>query len=145
MKDIKNSVALVVKQNDKFMIVQRPDDANDPLANVWGFPAITLKPEEAEIEAVSRAAKDKLGVEVNILRKIGDKTADRGTYILHLSDYEVSIVDGMTPRVPQADTSMTQYTGLKYVDDPTLLFDAARKQSLCSQVYLESINVEWQV
>lgn len=144
MKPTKNSVAIVIKnQKDEFLVVKRPEDEDGPLAGVWGFPAITLKENETEIEAAHRVGQTKLGVELNIDRKIGEKTADRGEYTLHLSDYAATIVHDQTPSVPQTDTGMTQYVELKYTSDPGVLFPAAQKGSLCSQVYLESIQTRW--
>lgn len=145
VKPIKNSVAIVIKnEKDEFLVIKRPEDEPGPLAGVWGFPAITLKDGETETEAAHRAGQAKLGVHLDITGKIGDKTADRGDYVLHLSDYSAKLVEGQSPSVPQADTSMTQYTDLKYTSDPSVLFPAAQKGSLCSQVYLQSINTPWE-
>jgi len=144
MKQIKNSVALVIKNYEQeFLIVKRPEDEDGPLAGVWGFPAITIKDNETEIDAAHRIGREKLGINVEIKGKIGDKVADRDSYILHLSDYEGATVKGSVPNVPQPDTSMTQYVELKYTQDPKLLFPAAQKGSLCSQVFLESIGLDW--
>lgn len=144
MKPTKNSVALVVKnENDEFLVVKRPKDELSPLAGVWGFPAITLKEDETESEAAHRVGLAKLGVKLDGIEKIGDKTADRGDYILHLSDFSARLAEDQVPSVPQADASMTQYVEFKYTSDPSVLFPAAQKGSLCSRVYLQSISVEW--
>ncbi len=129
--------------NGEFLIVKRPEDEQGPLAGVWGFPAITLREGETEVEAAHRVGRVKLGVELSIGEKIGDKTTDRGEYTLHLSDYSAGLVGDQVPSVPQPDTTMTQYVEFKYTSDPSLLFPAAQKGSLCSQVYLRSINVWW--
>lgn len=144
MKPIKNSVAVVIENRQgEFLVVERPKDEGGPLAGVWGFPAITLKESETEEEAIRRVGQAKLGVELNVLSKIGEKVGDRGNYTLHLSDYSAEIVNDTKPVVPQTDISMTQYIDLKYTSDPTVLFPAAQKGSLCSQVYLQSIGVDW--
>ena len=41
---IKRSVAVVVRgpEAGTFLVVKRPDDPGDPLAGVWGLPAVTL-------------------------------------------------------------------------------------------------------
>jgi len=41
----------------EFLIVRRPDDPDDPLAGVWGLPAITLLDGEDERAAVARAGR----------------------------------------------------------------------------------------
>jgi hypothetical protein len=106
---------------------------------MWGFPAITLKDGGDERAAISRAGMVKLGVELVTGRKVGEKTADRDSYVLHLFDYEAAIVNG-TPSVPQAGQSMTQYVDLRFTADPEALYEAARQGSLCAQIFLESIG-----
>jgi 8-oxo-dGTP diphosphatase len=136
VKPVKHSVAVVVRdEGGRFLVVKRPDDPEDPLACVWGFPAITLHDNEPERPGVLRAGPAKLGVALAAGRKIGETTADRGGYLLHLSDYEAMIVSG-TPSVPQADTSMTQYVDWRFTDDPAILDEAAAKGSLCAQIFL---------
>jgi uncharacterized protein len=138
MKPARHSVAVVVRGPDgAFLAVRRPDDPDDPLAGLWGLPAITLEDGEDEPAAVVRAGRAKLGVELAAGRKLGEKTADRGSYVLRLSDYEATVVAG-TPTVPQAGASMTQYVACMFTDDPTVLADAAAAGSLCAQIFLES-------
>ena len=124
-------------------MVQRPKDEEGPLAGVWGFPAITLRSGETEHDAAVRIGRAKLGVDLQIGHKIGERTADRGDYVLHLSDYAATIADDLVAKVPQSDTSMTQYIDLAYADDSKVLFPAAQNGSLCSQVYLSSIGRDW--
>lgn len=144
MKPRKRAVALVIKNDvGEFLIVKRPDSEEGPLAGAWGFPAITLEENESEIEAANRVGPTKLGIGVEIGEKIGERTTERETFILDLSDYEARIPGGQMPCVPQSDTTVTQYVGLKYTSDPKDLFPAAQRGSLCSQVYLSSIGVDW--
>jgi ADP-ribose pyrophosphatase YjhB (NUDIX family) len=91
-----------------FLVVKRPDDPGDPLAGVWGLPAVTRADGEDERAAAVRVGRDKLGVELAPGARLGEASADRGDYLLVLADYEATIVDG-TPVVPQADASVTQY------------------------------------
>jgi 8-oxo-dGTP diphosphatase len=141
MKPVKRSVAVVVWRpgrpaGGEFLIVRRPDDPDDPLAGVWGLPAITLLDGEDERAAVARAGRAKLGVDLTAGPRIGAKSADRGGYLLRLADYEATIVAGV-PAVPQPDDSMTQYTECRYTADPGALAEAAARGSLCAQVFLE--------
>jgi len=130
-------VAVVVRGEDgTFLAVRRPDDPDDPLAGLWGLPAITLRDGEDERAGAARAGRVKLGVELRIGRKIGEQTADRGEYVLRLADYEATVVRG-TPSVPQADRSVTQYDACMFTDDPRLLAEAASKGSLCARIFLE--------
>lgn len=135
---MKHSVAVVVRDADgAFLAVKRPDDPDDPLAGAWGLPAITLKDGEDERDAVVRAGRVKLGVDLTVGERIGAQTADRGDYVLTLADYEATVAAG-TVRVPQPDTSMTQYTGHRFTADAGILDEAAGMGSLCAQIFLES-------
>jgi hypothetical protein len=147
MKPVKRSVAVVIRRSGgpaggaapaggEFLIVRRPDDPDDPLAGVWGLPAITLLDGEGERAAVARAGRAKLGVDLAVGPRIGAKAADRGGYLLRLADYEATVVAGV-PAVPQPDDSMTQYTECRYTADPGALAEAAARGSLCAQVFLE--------
>jgi 8-oxo-dGTP diphosphatase len=137
VQSVKQSVAVVVRdERGRFLVVKRPEDPRDPLAGVWGLPAVTLRAGEDERGAAERVGRDKLGVTLRVGRKIGEKSADRGDYMLRLSDYEATIERG-TPAVPQDDPAVTQYTESRFTDDPTALAEAAGKGSLCAQVFLE--------
>jgi hypothetical protein len=41
-----------------------------------------------------------------------------------------------TPAVPQPDQSLSQYSGWQFTDNPAIPQEAARKGSLCVQVFL---------
>jgi 8-oxo-dGTP diphosphatase len=151
MKPVKRSVAVVVRrpggdpQHDgaagtgAFLVVRRPDDPADPLSGAWGLPAVTLRDGEDESGAVLRAGRVKLGVELALGRRIGEKTADQGGYLLRLADYEAVIVSG-EPWVPQPDASVTQYTACRFTADPAVLDEAAARGSVCAQVFLEDLG-----
>src|ERR1700757_3097615 len=148
MKPVKRSVAVVVRSpaGGAFLIVRRPFDEEDLLAGVWGRRAVTLHDGEDERAAAVRAGRVKLGVELAVGARIGEKTADRGGYLLRLADYEATIVDGVPavppradkgpttaagpPAAPQPDTSMTQYPACRYTADPESLAEAAARGSL---------------
>jgi uncharacterized protein len=138
MTIIKRSVAVVVRgpEAGTFLVVKRPDDPADPLAGVWGFPAVTLADGEDERAAVIRAGRDKLGVELAPGGRLGEGRADRGAYLLVLADYEATITAGI-PSVPQPDASVTQYVEWRYCADPAELAEAAGRGSLCAQIFLE--------
>jgi ADP-ribose pyrophosphatase YjhB (NUDIX family) len=143
MKPVKRSVAVVIRRpggaagyGAEFLIVRRPDDPDDPLAGIWGLPAVSLRDGEDERSAVVRAGRVKLGVDLAPGARIGEKTADRGGYRLRLADYEATVLAGV-PAVPQPDQSMTQYTECRYTADPAALAEAAARGSLCAQVLLQ--------
>lgn len=138
VKSVKHSVAVVVRGDaDTFLVVKRPDDPADPLAGVWGLPAVTMREGEDERSAAARVGRDKLGVSLTVGDKVGEKTAERGAYVLTLSDYEATIESG-TVSVPQPDASVTQYAEARFVSDPAVLAEAAGKGSVCAQIFLDS-------
>lgn len=95
MKPNKEAVSLVITDdNGNFLAVKRADDPTDDLANVWGFPAVSLKEGESHQQAALRVGRQKLGVDIELGEKIGDSTHDRGSYILHLTDYKAKITKG---------------------------------------------------
>jgi ADP-ribose pyrophosphatase YjhB (NUDIX family) len=137
MPAMKHSVAVVVRGpgDGTFLLVRRPGDPGDPLAGAWGFPAVTLAAGEAELDGVARAGRAKLGVTLAAVRKIGTRTGSQNGTWLRLTEYEAVITAG-TPRVPQADPAVTQYTAWRYSADPADLAEAAGRGSLCAAVFL---------
>lgn len=143
MKPMKESVAVVVRRPDgSFLVTRRPDDPGDPLAGMWGFPAVTRRPGEDERSAAERIGPLKLGVRLSVGAKLGERTDDRGDHLLRLADYAAEIAEG-TPAVPQANESVTQYVACQFTDDPGDLVPAAKRGSLCSQIFLDSLAVDW--
>ncbi len=118
----------------RFLAVQRPPDDED-LPDVWGLPAGSLRPGESWEAAVQRAGREKLGVELRILRLLNEGTIQRRDYTLHMRLYEVEVVSGC-PMVPQEVPGVTQYVACRWAT-PELLRPAAAKGSLCSRLFLE--------
>jgi hypothetical protein len=143
MTRIKESVAVVIRNaRGEFLVVRRPDDPADPLAGLWGFPAVTRRDGETARTAAQRIGPLKLGVTLSVGAKLGERTADRGGQVLRLADYEASILDGM-PVVPQPGGSVTQYAACRFTSDPQVLLEAARKGSLCAQIFLAAAGGAW--
>jgi ADP-ribose pyrophosphatase YjhB (NUDIX family) len=138
----KHSVAFVIynAERTKVIIVRRPKDDED-LPNVWGLPAGSLKNNETFEDTVARAAMDKLGVKVDIMKLVNEGEIGRDGYVLHMKEYEASITEG-SPKVPQPIVGITQYAEWRWgtADD---LVEAAQKGSLCSRLFLQSIHQSW--
>ena len=122
----------MIESPDGVLLVRRPDD-DESLPGVWGLPAASLVGDESEEDAVRRAGREKLGVEVAPLQPIGTDGA--------MTDWEARIVDGR-PSVPQPGPN-TQYAQLRW-GDPRDLVPAARQGSLCSRVLLRARDLEWE-
>jgi len=143
MTRIKESVAVVVRNAaGEFLATLRPDDPADPLAGVWGLPAVTRRDGEAGRAAAERIGPLKLGVTLLVGAKLGERTADRGDHVLRLADYEATIAGG-TPVVPQPGGSVTQYVACQFTSDPAVLAEAARRGSLCAQIFLDAAGRDW--
>lgn len=144
LKPTTTSVALVIynKDRSKFLVVKRPED--DPaMAGHWGFPAASKKNINEDWEdTAERAAKTKLGVDIKIVKMLGEDTIDRGEYILVLRDYEIEIING-EPSVPQPVVGVTQYVEQKWTNDIADLKKSAKEGSLCSRVFLRANNISW--
>jgi len=143
-KPIKYAVALAIYNQDrsKYIIVKRPL-VDDSLPGYWGFPANSKKTsDEAWEDVVHRAARIKLGVEIEIIQMIGEDEIDRGSYILRLRDYQVKVINGEI-EVPQANSEGTQYIEMKWTNDPRELIKSAKKGSLCSRIFLKANNISW--
>ena len=135
MKPLKKAIAFVIYNKDRtrFLAVKRPADDED-LPNLWGLPAGSLKSGETFEKAVLRSGKEKLGVELRILKMIGEGEIERDKYVLHMREYEAEIIQGR-PKVPQPVRGVTQYRDWKWAT-PEELKEAAEKGSLCSRIFL---------
>jgi 8-oxo-dGTP pyrophosphatase MutT (NUDIX family) len=128
----RRSVSLVIETADGLLLVRRPE-GDESLPGVWGLPAASLAAGESEEDAVRRAGREKLGVEVAPVHAIGRE----GT----MTNWEARIVTG-TPSVPQEGPN-TQYAELRW-GDPSGLVPAAREGSLCSRALLRARGLDWE-
>ena len=139
MTPLKRSVSFVIEGPAGVLLVRRPDD-DDSLPGLWGLPATSLRAGESEHEALVRAGQEKLGVEVEPLRPIGEEEAERAGYRIAMRDWAASIVAG-EPAVPQLGEG-TQYVELRW-GDPAELAPAARAGSVCARVLLRALGSSW--
>lgn len=99
---------------------------------MWGLPAATCADDESEEDAVRRAGREKLGVQVEPLQAIGSA--------LFMTDWTARIVQG-EPTVPQPGPD-TQYAAMRW-GEVSELVPAARQGSLCSRVLLRERGLDW--
>lgn len=132
MKPFKRSVALVIEDTRGVLLVRRPA-GDESLPGEWGLPAATLAAGESEEEAVLRAGREKLGVEVRPLRVLGEEDDERPSYRMAMRDWAVEIAAG-EPSVPQPAAG-TQYEALRWGRAQDLA-PAAERGSLCARVLL---------
>jgi len=134
---VKRSVSFAIfRPGDRaeVLVVQRPPDDED-LPNAWGLPAGSLLPGEDWADAVRRAGRDKLGVELSVGDELNRGFLERPAYTLEMRLLEAGIVTG-EPRVPQSLAGVTQYQAWRWGTGETLVA-AAERGSLCSRLFLE--------
>jgi 8-oxo-dGTP pyrophosphatase MutT (NUDIX family) len=131
LRSPKRSVSLVIEGPDGLLLVRRPE-GDESLPGVWGLPAASPAADESDEDAVRRAGREKLGVEVAPVRPVGSEG--------RMTDWEVRIVAG-TPSVPQRGPN-TQYAELRW-GEPRDLVPAAREGSLCSRALLRARGLDW--
>ncbi len=129
---LKRSVSLVIEGPAGLLLVRRPDD-DESLPGAWGLPAASLRPGESERDAVLRAGREKLGVELEPLAPVAEERAKRPGYEIAMRDWAVRIAAG-EPSVPQAGEG-TQYVQWRW-GRPVDLIPAARAGSLCARALL---------
>jgi hypothetical protein len=121
----------VIERPEGLLLVRRSDD-DESLPGVWGLPAVSLQREESEEDAVRRAGRDKLGVELEPLERVGREAG--------MTDWRAHVSSG-EPAVPQAGPN-TQYTDLRW-GEPAELVPAALEGSLCCRVLLRARGLDW--
>jgi 8-oxo-dGTP diphosphatase len=139
VKPVKRSVSLVIEGPEGILLVRRPDD-DESLPGLWGLPAATLGPDERDEDAVRRAGRAKLGVDVRPLRVIGEADEERPAYRIRMRDWMAAIEAG-EPEVPQPGEG-TQYVSLRW-GSPADLVPAARAGSVCCRILLSSRRLTW--
>lgn len=97
--------------------------------------------DEPPEDTVIRSGQQKLGVKLKVVKYIGEGEIERETFILNMKEYEAEIVNG-EPFAPQDIEGMTQYQKCEY-KDPFILKEAAQKGSLCSRIFLEYMEINW--
>jgi ADP-ribose pyrophosphatase YjhB (NUDIX family) len=137
VKPLKHSVSLVIEGPGGLLLVKRPE-GDESLPGEWGLPAATLRPGEREEDALRRAGRDKLGLDVRPIRPIGEEAGERPGYRILMRDWESEIAAG-EPSVPQPGEG-TQYEALRWGEVEELV-PAARHGSLCARVLLRERGI----
>jgi 8-oxo-dGTP diphosphatase len=140
VKASKRSVSLVIEDARGLLLVRRPED-DESLPGAWGLPAASLEPGESEEDAVRRAGRAKLGVEVRPLRPLAEARRERPGYRIAMRNWSAEIAAG-APAVPQPRGG-TQYVQLRW-GDPAELAPAARAGSLCCRALLRCRGLGWE-
>ena len=137
-KPLQYAVAIILKKSEateEFLMVQRP--SKDPhLSDVWGLPAVVMKPGELPEQAAMRVCREKLNCSGEVLRFNGAMYQLREEFDLCLLDIEVLLNPHTIPDVTKATTHDTRYVAQKWTNNTLDLLPAAQKGSCCSMLYL---------
>lgn len=134
---VHQTISFVIRHPDdagKLLAVLRPPDDAD-LPDAWGLPAGRIRPGESPADAVRRAGREKLGVELEVGRELNRGSVQRAAYRLEMQLFEATIVRG-EPRVPQPHAEVTQYRAWRWARRDVLR-PAADRGSLCCRLCLE--------
>lgn len=136
MKPVRRAVSFAITnpgRSGRVLLVRRPlDDADLP--GVWGLPAGSPREGESDEEAVLRAGREKLGVELDVGGELRRGITERTGYRLEMGLFEAQIAAG-EPAIPQPHSEVTQYIDWRW-GEPEELRPAAERGSLCSRLYL---------
>ncbi len=133
-KPLKKAVALAIyDEEDRILSVLRPEDDEDH-PGMWGMPATSLNEEESWKDAVKRAGREKLGVEVEIEGMESEGVQERERYDIRLRNYRVDIKG--EPEVPQEGPG-TQYKDWTWKPVEEMQKTAEEGDSLCTSLLLD--------
>jgi 8-oxo-dGTP diphosphatase len=94
---IKRSVAVLIRNGDRFLSTRRAED-DDELPGVWGLPAGSYRGAETLEDLVVRVGRDKLGVTLIPVRKLATGRQERERYVLEMELWEAEMAG--VPRHP---------------------------------------------
>ena len=137
-RETRQAVSFAIWRPDapsQVLVVQRPPDDED-LPRAWGLPAGRVHPGETDEDAVRRAGREKLGIELEVGAELNRGRIERPRYTLEMRLYAARIVSG-EPTVPQPVPEVTQYVGWRW-DEAPVLRPAADRGSLCCRLFLET-------
>lgn len=135
-RSTRQAVSFVIRHPDdpdRILIVRRPPD-DEELPNLWGLPAGRVREGETDADAIVRAGREKLGVELEVGPELNRGSTERAEYTLEMRLYEASILEG-EPEVGQPHTEVTQYTEWRWGRGEDLQ-PAAGRGSLCCKLYV---------
>src|SRR6266850_695094 len=87
---IKRSVAVMIFKDDRVLSIRRSDE-DDELPGIWGLPAGTFRDAETINDLIMRIGRDKLGVELDPVRKLASGRQFRSQYLLEMDLWEATM------------------------------------------------------
>lgn len=88
-KEVIRVVAAVIEHEGRYLITQR--NANAVLPLLWEFPGGRVEADEDEPAALRREVAGRIGVEVEVGKKLGEHHHDYSGYQVHLTMYTCAL------------------------------------------------------
>jgi 8-oxo-dGTP diphosphatase len=89
-------VAAVIERDGKYLITQRRNEA--VLGGLWEFPGGKVEGGETDEGALAREVQGRLGVDIEVARKLAERHHEYEKYQVHLTLYACRLPRGVEPR-----------------------------------------------
>ncbi|NLO49007.1 MAG: (deoxy)nucleoside triphosphate pyrophosphohydrolase [Clostridiales bacterium] len=94
-------VAALIRDHDKFMICQRPNNKARPLQ--WEFVGGKVEPGETKEQALIRECREELGIMLRVNDVFLDVTHEYPDMTVHLTLFNAEIIEGVPKRLEHND------------------------------------------
>ena len=112
-KEVIRVVAAVIERDGRYLITQRNAGAVLPL--LWEFPGGRVEPDETENDALAREVKQRIGVDVQVVEKIGEHHHEYAHYDVHMMMFKCTIPDEAHP-YPATVNDLRWVTSREFLD-----------------------------
>jgi len=129
MKPLKHAVSVIIRDNNTTLFALRSAD-KERFPLTWSMPSYFVKEGEAHSETVKRIGKDKLGVDLELVRLLNEGYGERDDFLLFMHDYEAKIVSG-TPYVNSDDYIQLEWR------EPNDFLSTLQIKGECTRLYDE--------
>lgn len=92
MMHLGDVVCSVIEQNGNILIAQRPSEGFLP--NKWEFPGGKVEPNEYKISALHREIREELGIEIDVIVRLGSYRYQYPDFSVNLIAYFCKIMKG---------------------------------------------------
>lgn len=113
VKEVIRVVAAVIERDGRYLITQRNAGAVLPL--LWEFPGGRVEPDETEAEALAREVKGRVGVDVQVVEKIGEHHHEYAHYDVYMMMFKCTIADDAQP-YPATVNDLRWVTSREFLD-----------------------------
>jgi 8-oxo-dGTP diphosphatase len=112
-KEVIRVVAAVIERDGRYLITQRNAGAVLPL--LWEFPGGRVEPDETEAQALAREVKGRVGVDVQVVEKIGEHHHEYAHYDVYMMMFKCTIADDAHP-YPATVNDLRWVTSREFLD-----------------------------